>query len=81
MRWVTRHATLFRFGLISLFKRDLVEGLFAKRSIDLQIVIVNKHLSFGLAKVTACFSDAYIGLAKTCRGHALRIIYVSCTLV
>ena len=81
MRWITRHASLFGFGLIALFKRDLVEGLFAKRSIDLQIVIVNEHLSFSLAKVTACFSDSYIGLTEARRGQALRIVYVSCTFI
>ena len=81
MRWVTRHATLFGFGLVTLFKRDLVEGLFAEGSVDLQIVIVNEHLSFSLAEVTACFSDSYIGLTEARRGHALRIVYVSCTFI
>ena len=81
MRWITRHASLFGFGLIALFKRDLVEGLFAERSVDLQVVVVNEHLSFSLAKATACFSDSYISLAKASRGHALRFDNIGCTLV
>ena len=81
VRWVARHASLLRFGLIALFKRDLVEGLFAERSVDLQVVVVNEHLSFSLAKATACFSDSYISLAKASRGHALRFDNIGCTLV
>ena len=81
MRWVARYASLFRFSLIALFKRDLIEGLFAEGCVDLQVVIVNEHLSFSLAKATACFSDSYIGLAKACRSHALRFDYIGCTLV